>query len=84
MEVIISSKSDLVTFNLVAKLLLQNFEIEFISKTNGLDQSYYDFIFQKNKYTLHREHFIGISLLYEIENEDIVQLVKKIKNNILE
>lgn len=83
MEILITDNSDEVLFRKIAKLLLENYKIQYIEKLEGLDQSYLDFNYKNNKYTLHREHYIGISLITENEKNDLESIIKDINTCIL-
>lgn len=56
--------------------LLEKIGVEFIQKASGLDQRYWDFIFNGRQFTLHLENYLGISILGEsdIPNSLIDQL----------
>ncbi|XDD41742.1 DUF3630 family protein [Leptospira sp. WS60.C2] len=82
MEKLITKKSDLETFELIVKILLHSFDTKFTEKLDGPDQSYYDFILDNTKYTLHREHYTGISIISDSKNNDFELIVKEISNQI--
>lgn len=82
MEKLITKKSDFETFELIVKILLHNFDIKFTEKLDGPDQSYYDFTLNNTKYTLHREHYTGISIISDIKKNDFELMINEICNQI--
>lgn len=46
----------------VARLIEEGFRGEWVKMLNGLDQSYWDYSVTGVMLTLHREHYLGVSL----------------------
>jgi hypothetical protein len=81
-EIKITGNSDYKIFNDIYKFLLKNPDITFSEKLDSPDQSYYDFEFDNAKLCLHREHYLGI-MIYS-ENDDNYDKIKKISSIIKE
>lgn len=59
-EVRLSENPD--DFTRIAHLIENAFSGEWMKKLNGLDQSYWDYSVTGIMLTLHREHYLGVSL----------------------
>jgi hypothetical protein len=46
----------------IANWIESEFRVKWTEKLNGLDQSYWDFLVDGVLLTLHREHYLGVSL----------------------
>ncbi len=54
-----------------------------VEKLDGLDQSYWDLTVQAQKFTLHREHYLGVSIFAE-DNASTRSLLEKLKRSLEE
>lgn len=55
----------------VALVFERGFSVQWIKKLNGLDQSYWDCSVRGVMLTLHREHYLGVSLFPAREETDL-------------
>ena len=62
LEYRITMDSDRELFHDIAKHLESEMEIVFVKKINGLDQKYWDFELASVRFTLHLEHYLGLSI----------------------
>ncbi|WP_462251225.1 DUF3630 family protein [Ekhidna sp.] len=76
-EIKLSNDSSVELF-LQYALQLEALGAEFTEKVTGLDQRYWDFLFKGEEYTLHLEHYLGISIFGEIDLPDtLISLLKE-------
>lgn len=52
----------------VAKMIQEITKGEFLEKVDGLEQSYWDLMFEDSVYTIHREHYLGVSIFSSSNN----------------
>jgi hypothetical protein len=81
-EIDLSSNSD--EFEIISNILEEKLKIKFTKKLNGLDQSYWDFKYKGNRLTLHREHYLGVSIFIKdkeksIDSDILIQLEIEIR-----
>lgn len=75
-EIKLSNDSSIELF-LQYALQLEANGAEFTEKTTGLDQRYWDFLFEGEKLTLHLENYLGISIFGEKDLPDsLISLLK--------
>jgi hypothetical protein len=55
----------------VAGLIERGFGGQWIKKLNGLDQSYWDYSLDGVMLTLHREHYMGVSIFPALAEGDV-------------
>lgn len=81
----LSSDSDSYLFDDIAKFIEQQLNVKLTEKLDGLDQRYWDFIYNNCLLTLHLEQYLGLSIYaYEINEQSIAAIrgiVIKIENN---
>lgn len=63
----LSDSGDQKSLEEFARLLQEKHGAVLLGRAAGLDQAYWDYLLQGAKVTLHREHYLGISLLAESE-----------------
>jgi hypothetical protein len=75
-EIQINLSNDSNDFNKIATILTDKIGIRFSEQLNGLDQKYWDFEYADCVFTLHQEHYLGISIFPKdksnAENESIL------------
>ena len=68
-EMCLSKDSDVALFLKYASML-EEIGAYFTEKITGPDQRYWDFLFANEQFTLHQEHYLGISIMSEKELPD--------------
>jgi hypothetical protein len=79
-EICFTNKSNWELFDKIASIIESYFSGEFTNKTDGLDQRFWDFNIQENMFTLHLEHYLGISIFTNksINNQKTERIIKAI------
>ena len=81
----LSSDSDSYLFDDIAKFIEQKLNVKFTEKLDGLDQRYWDFMYNNCLLTLHLEHYLGLSIYSSKINEQSIDTIRdiviKIENN---
>ena len=77
----LSNESDYSKFEVFAKVIQKEFDVEIIKQLDGIDQQYWDFDFGNCILVLHLEHFMGIDIhISDASNDDLLRKVaRKIK-----
>jgi hypothetical protein len=65
-EIQLTDYADHDLYNLIADFLESNLKATFKMKLGGLDQSYWDFEYHQQLFTLHQDQYKGISISSEI------------------
>jgi hypothetical protein len=61
----LSSDSDWTLFQMIANELVETFKIQWKIQADGLDQRYWDFEYKEITFSLHLEHYLGITIFAE-------------------
>jgi hypothetical protein len=79
----LSDDSDWTLFQMIANELVGTFKIQWKTQADGLDQRYWDFEYKAVTFTLHLEHYLGISIFADKSKVDIEitrQAINEIKD----
>lgn len=61
-QIFISTDSDEIKFETIVDILQNKIRVNFTDKITGLEQKYWDFRFNDSFFTLHQEHYMGITI----------------------
>lgn len=73
----LTNSSDWLLFDKIVLFLSERYQAKVVGRFDGVDERYWDVIIDNKKICLHLQHYLGISLIIESDNEkDYLEEIK--------